>query len=89
MAAKRVDNNQAEIVQALRDVGASVQCIHTVGGGCPDIIVGHRGVNLLMEIKSEKGKLNIAESEWHRNWRGHVYIVRSVDIALECLKGIE
>lgn len=32
----RVDANQSEVVAALRAVGATVQHLHMVGGGCPD-----------------------------------------------------
>ena len=49
--AARADSNQAEIVDALRKVGASVQPIHTVGGGVPDLLVGFRGQNYLFEVK--------------------------------------
>lgn len=43
--AKRTDGNQAEIVRALRSAGATVQTLHTVGKGCPDLVVGFRGNN--------------------------------------------
>jgi hypothetical protein len=35
---KRTDRNQAEIVKALRQVGASVGHTHEVGKGFPDIV---------------------------------------------------
>ena len=41
--AARVDRNQAEIVVALRAGGASVQPLHAVGKGVPDLLVGWRG----------------------------------------------
>ena len=47
----RVDANQPVIVAALRAIGATVQHLHAVGQGCPDILVGYDGVNFLMEIK--------------------------------------
>ena len=40
MRAARVDQNQSEIVDALRRVGCSVQDLHEVGQGCPDLLVG-------------------------------------------------
>ena len=46
-----VDANQAEIVKALRKVGATVQPLHRVGQGCPDLAVGHGGVNHMIEVK--------------------------------------
>lgn len=79
---KRVDANQRKIVKALREVGAKVQHLHTVGKGCPDILVGYRGVNFLFEIKSENGELTEAERRWHDDWDGDVAIVRDADEAI-------
>lgn len=68
--AARVDRNQPEIVQALRQVGAFVQPLHTIGGGCPDILVGYRDVWHLMEIKDglkppSARALTADELRWH------------------------
>jgi hypothetical protein len=79
---KRVDQNQPEIVKALRDVGATVQHLHIVGEGCPDILVGFRQRNYLMEIKRIGEGLNKRELEWHGEWRGDVKIVHTPDEAL-------
>lgn len=84
----RVDANQKEITDALRDIGATVQPIHTVGKGCPDLLVGYHGLNILLELKDgEKSpsriKLTPAEKEWHDNWFGQVAIVKSKDEALD------
>jgi hypothetical protein len=46
-----VDKNQPAIVAMLRQVGAHVQHLHAVGKGCPDLLVGFRGENWLLEIK--------------------------------------
>ena len=86
---RRVDNNQRSIVAALRDIGASVQHLHIIGKGCPDILVGFRGRNYLMEIKMERGKLTPDEDEWHERWRGQVAIVRDADDALRVIGVIE
>ena len=88
--AKRVDANQAEIVKALRQIGATVQHLHEVGHGCPDILVGYRGVTLVFEIKDgnkipSKRKLTDDEASWHAEWRGQVDIVESIDDALSVL----
>jgi len=81
----RVDGNQKEIVAGLRRVGADVQHIHTVGHGCPDIAVGFRGVNYLLEIKTATGTLTDDEALWHATWRGQVDVVRSLDDALRVI----
>jgi hypothetical protein len=92
---KRVDQNQSEIVAALRRVGCSVQILSDVGHGCPDLLVGcvqvklmgepapwTLAVNILMEVKSPTGKLNSRESLWHCAWCGQVAVVRTVEEAL-------
>ena len=86
--AAKVDANQAEIVQALRAVGASVQLLHMVGGGCPDTLCGFRGKNYALEIKDGKGTTTPAEREWLLAWRGQAYIVRSVDDALRVIGAV-
>ena len=66
---KRVDMNQPEIVADLRGIGATVQHLHMVGHGCPDILVGFRGNNWLFEIKTKAGKLTPDEITWHNEWK--------------------
>jgi len=83
----KVDRNQAEIVAALRAVGATVQPLHQVGAGCPDLLVGFRGLNYLIEVKDWQAqasdrKLNPAQVEWHGGWKGSVAKVETVDAAL-------
>ena len=80
--AAKVDANQAAIVETLREAGASVQPLHMVGRGVPDLLVGFNGHNFLMEIKDGKGKLTSDESNWHSDWRGRVVIVRTENEAL-------
>jgi hypothetical protein len=76
--ANKVDSNQAAIVDALEKTGATVQMLGAVGNGCPDILVGRLGVNVLMEIKNPDGKNRVGEkqAEWIANWRGQCVIVR-------------
>lgn len=47
----RIDGNQAQIVRALRQVGATVLSLADMGDGCPDLLVGFRGFNILLEVK--------------------------------------
>ena len=79
--ASRKDRNHAEIKQAFRSMGASVADLSNVGGGCPDIMVGFRGQNFLIEIKTEDGRISKTQSEWHAAWAGQVAVVRSIDEA--------
>jgi hypothetical protein len=85
--AAKVDRNQAEIVVALRSVGATVQLLHSVGKGCPDLLVGHRGQNFLIEVKDWQAsnadrKLNAIQQEWHDAWNGRVARVETIAAAL-------
>lgn len=87
---KRVDANQHEIVAALRGMpGLTVQHLHVVGFGCPDIVCGFQGHNYLFEIKSPGGALNVYESEWHKGWRGQVDVIYSAQDALRIIGVIE
>ena len=86
--AHKVDGNQAEIVKALRRIGASVQILSSVGRGCPDILVGLRTGgngrrNLLMEIKLPGERFTLDQVDWHDAWRGQVAVVETVDEALK------
>lgn len=92
--AARIDANQNEIVKALRQVGASVQSLASTGKGCPDLLVGFRGVNWLLEIKDgqkfkSERKLTPDQIEWHESWRGKVFVVESTDEALQVISKVE
>ncbi len=83
----KVDKNQKEIVAALRKMGCSVEHLHKVGHGCPDILVGYHRMNLLLEIKDgakvkSAQKLTPDQVEWHEQWRGRVEVVRDINEAL-------
>jgi len=85
--AARTDDNQAKVVAALKQAGASIQHLHRVGGGCPDLLVGFRGVNVLIEVKDgnkppSAQKLSPSQEAWHRDWRGDVFVVNSPEAAL-------
>jgi len=83
------DGNQSEIVEALRAVGASVFLLHAVGCGCPDLLVGFRGVNYLLEIKCGRhAKLTPAERRFFDVWSGYAEVVRTVDEAYAVI-GVE
>lgn len=83
--ASKADGNQAEIVRALRQAGATVTSLHRVGGGVPDLAVGWRGTNLLMEVKMPGEDLNDRQLAWHLGWRGQAAVVTSAAEALALL----
>jgi hypothetical protein len=79
--AARRDKNEAEIIDALRGVGCTVQQLSD--RGVPDLLVARHGVNYLMEVKAPRGKVNDDQQAWHEQWDAPVYVVRNY---LEALK---
>jgi hypothetical protein len=83
--AAKVDANQAAIVQALRTLGCSVQSLAAQGSGVPDLLVGIRGKNYLVEVKDgakapSARKLTQDQVAWHAAWQGHpVDIIETVE----------
>lgn len=88
---KKVDSNQTRVVKALRDLGATVQHLHAVGKGCPDLLVGYKGNNYLLEIKDgdkpeSARKLTAEQTIWHYDWKGQVAVVNSAQEAIDTIK---
>ena len=88
--AAKVDDNHSQIVAALRNAGMTVQSIAAVGKGCPDLLVGWRGLNVLLEVKDgekvpSKQRLTADEQNWHETWGGYVAVVTSVDEAVDAV----
>ena len=89
----KVDGNQTKIVQTLHAIGASVTHLHALGKGVPDILVGWKGINYLIEIKDgslplSKQRLTKAEKEFAEKWRGHYAIASTTDEALAIIGAI-
>jgi hypothetical protein len=82
--AKR-DENEPEIVKALKLAGAKVDRLS--GRGTPDLLVGFRLKNWLLEVKKPKEHLTDDQQVWHMDWTGHgqVTIVRTPNEALEAI----
>lgn len=91
----RRDASHAAIVAGLRAYGCSVLELHAVGSGCPDLLVGARRGDFLVEVKtpgsayarkpSGKRQLPTAEKQalFRARWRGHpVAIVTTLNEAL-------
>ena len=75
----RADNNQAEIVAALEEIGCTVYKI----GRPTDLLVGYRAHNFLIECKGQRVRLTKFQKEYFPKWRGQLRIVKSVDDAIE------
>ena len=76
----RLDANHREIVQALQRVGASVD-----QKGPLDLLVGFRGANYLLEIKTARGNLRATQKAFLDTWDGQAAVVRTVDDALAAI----
>lgn len=89
--AAKIDRNQPEIVQALRQAGATVQSLAAVGAGVPDLLVGFQGKTALIEVKDSAKPpsarcLTDDQLQWHALWRGGTLaVVCDVDSALRVL----
>ena len=65
--AARVDENQVEIVSALRAAGAYVWIISLP----VDLLVGYRGHTFLVEIKDgPRKRLTALQDDFFKNWPG-------------------
>ena len=89
----RVDANHAEVVKALRAVGALVHDTSRVGGGFPDLVVKYRGVVRLLEVKDGRRppsarQMTPQEAAWHSLWGGPEALVRVVNDAEDALRAI-
>ena len=89
----RKDSNHKEIIQAFRDLGASVFDTAALGSGFPDCVLGFRGQNVLVEIKDgslppSKRKLTPDEQKFHAVWLGRVVIINNIDEAVELIKNM-
>lgn len=74
------DANEPDIVKGLRGIGAVVELLQ--GKDIPDLLVGWRGSNYLIEVKNMEGLmgnlrgranrgasiLRPGQEEWHRRW---------------------
>ena len=73
------DENHSEIVDRYEALGCTVQDLSSVGGGCPDLLVGGTSVkgrwDRLVEIKTESGTLERNQVRFWRDWRGRKPIV--------------
>ena len=83
---RKPDANQGTIIKALRGCGASVLDLSSVGGNCPDLLVGYRGVDRLMEVKTPDGDASDGQLEFAATWKGApVVTVRSEVEALQAI----
>lgn len=88
--AARTDANQSALVSQLRELGVSVASLARVGGGVPDLLLGHEGKNYLVEVKNGSKPasarvLTPAQVMWRCGWKGQVSTVESLEDILEVM----
>lgn len=85
--AARTDRNQAEIVQALKRCGISVEYIKLPF----DLVIFNprKSETAFVEVKTEDGRLTKAQEDFISRWPGRIYVVRSPDDALRQVLGEE
>jgi hypothetical protein len=84
---RRVDSNQSGIVEELLKRGFSVRSLAALGKGVPDLLVARGGINLLVELKSEKARVSgkkmretdDRQREFRMLWQGPVIQARTAD----------
>lgn len=81
----RVDDNQNEVVSQLKQIyGLSVRVTSMVGAGFPDLVLGWRGKNYLIELKDGKKsasrkKLTELESKMKDTWFGQFDVCENIE----------
>ena len=85
----RTDANQGHIIRAVQKIGGTVVDLSQVGGGVPDILIGFRGNNYLVEIKNPEagGKLSDNQVKFVDNFNGRVDVIYHFDELLSVLLG--
>lgn len=85
--AKKVDDNQREIVEAFRKAGCDVIDLSAVGRGVPDLLVSTKRRMCLVEVKGKRGRLNDRQGAWWLSWLGKPpVIIRSAEEALDLVR---
>ena len=80
------DLNEGDIKKALIAVGAAIVPLSIKG--VPDLLVGFRGINYLLEIKGDDGKLTDDEFTFFEIWEGQCCVVRTPEEALKAIGAI-
>ena len=87
--ARKVDANQGAIVAALRKIGAKVRSTAGVGNDFPDLCVGYRGRNVLLEVKLPRHEPTQGQRVFLNSWPGEAHVVHSEEEAIAALIGKE
>ena len=91
MRARKIDDNQNEIVKQLRRIGCSVAITSMVGKGMPDLLIGFRKKNFLFELKDgnkseSRKRLTPDEEKFFNTWQGQISKVESFEEILKIIQ---
>lgn len=82
----KADANQEDIVSKLRAIGASVLILSQVGDNAPDLLVGYKRNDFLLEVKSATGELREGQLSFINRWNGRKpVVVRTWEEALRSI----
>lgn len=86
MRAQKRDANEPAIIDGLVAIGCSVTQLEG-GDGKPDLLVGYRSTNFLLEVKdptapTARRRLNSLQKKWHSAWKGRAHLVETFAQAL-------
>ena len=93
--AAKVDQNQDQVVSALRAAGAKVQSLAAVGKGVPDLLCLYEGTFYLIEVKDgqkppSQRKLTEDQVKWHGEWKSaFLGVVENPEQALKFIGAIK
>jgi hypothetical protein len=96
-AGRKTDDNQDDVVKALRDRGVKVEPrLAACGGGVGDLLVGYKRQLAIGEVKpgdatrKDQRELNDNERKWHEEWGEFpVYLWLSPKEALETIDAFD
>lgn len=83
--ALKIDENQPEIIKALKAAGVQVEVI----GKPVDLLLCCRGETSLMEIKAADGRFTKDQVEFMARWPGKVFVARTPEEAVSQVLGAE
>lgn len=83
--ALKIDENQPEIIKALKAAGVQVEVI----GKPVDLLLCCRGETSLMEVKGADGRFTKDQVEFMARWPGKIHVARTPEEAVAMVLGKE
>jgi hypothetical protein len=71
----RRDSNHEQVIAWYEELYCSVVDLHTLGHGCPDLLIGCAGRSELVEVKTELGHLEANQITFNKTWRGNKPVI--------------